>query len=215
MSLSHNGRWAILTERDYGSIYPGPNSFMIDLETGKTIPIQDPVYPPIQIADDGAIARLNWYGASVWRPGETIPLPLPPHLLGGPAGISADGRIVVSVDSAYGGDAGRLFVVDVATKRQTTLLSWPEQDVYMRVYGISNDGRLVLYSRSDEPLIARVADTVTAEQVLIGLPAGGPIRSGALSGYGNAVFLLSADGWIWMATLGPDSQIQPQLLRIR
>ncbi len=196
LSVSHNGRWALLTARDYGSIYPGPNSFLTDLESGKQTLVPYQVWAPVWIADDGSIVQFNLYASTVWRPDGVVPLAYPAQPLGVPIGISADARVVVSQDSAYIGNATRFFATDLPTGSVTVLELSATEVHYIALYGISNDGQWVLYSRDDRPDTIRLTNTVTAAHTEIPLPAGEMLKDAALSGYANAAFLLTSSGRI-------------------
>ncbi len=191
LSLSRNGKWAVLTARDYGSIYPWPNSQLIDLENGTAIWIPFPVYPPVVVAADGAIAQPNHYGGAVWKPNQYIALPLAPQGPGGPVGISDNSRVVVAFDWWETGSQ-HFLAIELKTGAKTTL-DWPtDPRIFVSFHGISNDGTWVLSSRSDKPGTARIHNSGTAEFEEIRMPEDEAIREGILSGYGNRAFFVTA-----------------------
>ena len=200
LSLSRNGRWAVLTARDYGSIYPWPNSQLLDLESGTTVWIPFPVYAPVVVASDGTIAQPNHFGAGVWKPNEYLPLPLAPQGPGGPVGISDNSRVVVAFDWWETGSQ-RFVAIELKTGTKTTL-DWPtDPKIFVSFHGISNDGTWVLSSRSDQPGRARIQNSGTAEFQEIRIPGDEAIREAVLSGYGNRAFFVTASRRILVVEL--------------
>ena len=193
LSVSHNGRWATLTARNYSGGHSGPNSYFMDLVTGDRTLVPYQLFPPVSIADDGSTAVSSSYIQAVWRPDRTLPVPLTMRP-GGPVALSADGRTVVGMEPAFGGAPGDIYVYRPESGLRANIAEFPDPNEPFQYLGISNDGTWVLYRRSGPQWQAVLVNTATLRAAVIPLPNGAAATSGALSGYANTAFFGTSDG---------------------
>jgi len=218
LQLSHNGRWALLTQTisnlSPGTIQPPTYvSTLMDLTTGQRTDVPPPPYPTARtLASDGTLlVQPSAEPLSLWKQGQTSPIPLPAGLFvnTGSMTLSDDATTLVVAGffqasiPAVGLPDVEMMTIDVASGNVTTLFTAQDSKHGPVLMAASNNGQVVLFRLTRPGALngpAYFANAATGQTIAIDLPDGEFVSDGTLTGPGDVAFLVTTGGRIVKAT---------------
>ena len=200
LQMSHNAKWATLTNFGYSSFFVLPESSLTSIENGtRTVLPQNVVFSArFPLASDGTVVLDGPMGLGTWKQGNFTPLTLRgPYSI---FAISDDARVLVysqRYDPLTNPLLQRLVARDLE-KGTDTILFPRGTPGGVTPLGISDDGRLILFRTADGSNEGKafLANITTGESTAIPLPDGDLCTDGVLSGDGSLAFLVTSLGRI-------------------
>lgn len=212
LQLSHNGRWALLTQMVSNGSPDAPpaitfTSTLIDLVTGQRTDVPPPPNPATHtLASDGTLLVQPPAGPiSVWKQGQFTPILWPSGLAAGfmSMTLTDDAKTLLLLGFSKASiPAVEIVAIDVASGKATTLFETQDASQPPTLLGASSDGQTVLYRVNRPGAFNGPAyfATGSGQTIHINLPEGEFVSDGTLTGPGDLALLATTGGRIVKAT---------------